>query len=335
MAAELALLVSFVYVPLAFGAIYVGWLAVARQRVHESNHYALSMFPYGDQLPTTADPSPPADPDIVADVSNTFFREYTGKAETRVGDADDADIPGPDEIHDIFEEFTELIYYHHVSAQGSFRLVGNTVVYQETIQESEGYHMRPEGQLVESLGLLEDNIPEHITGMLWWPWPDGSPEARYMRRRKAHTSYLHSWKEQDRDLDQETWAVRDDGTLRPWVEETDGGTVTRRFRTRYDDTGTDDSEVRAWNLKVPTDDAALRDLQEEGIYGWHPECAVRYWENTRMVGDQSPPGAIQREWVNGPVQDTMPVYEPAFDFWHPCEGTGQPLGPGPPPGPVQ
>jgi len=335
MAVELALLVSFVYVPISFGAIYLGWLAAARQRVHEGNHYALYMFPYGDQLPGLNGASPPANASIVNEVRATFFREFTGRPETRVGDADDADIPGPDEVRDMLEQFTELTYYYNASARGSFRLVGSTVVYQESVNVDEGYRMRPEGQIVESMGLLDDNIPENITGILWWPWPAGSPEARYMRRRRAHTNYLHYWKEQGRDFDQETWAARNDGTLSPWVEETDGGVVARRVRTRYDDQGTDDSPVRAWNLKVPTDKAALRDLQNEGIYGWHPECAVRYWENRRQARDQAPPGASQRQWVNGPPQDTMPGYEPDFDYWHPSEGPSQPQDPGNLPGPVQ
>jgi len=172
MAAELAVLTAFVYVPLIFGAIYVGWLATARQRVHEGNHY--SIWAEGDQ----SEEFPP-----VGEVHGVGFREFPGQVRVQETDPPDADVPGPNELRDLFEEFTKLIHYRNVSAHGSFSLQGSRVVYRESVHVSEGYRMRPEGQLVEAWDLLDDQIPERITEVL----------VDYMHRRQAHTNYAHMW----------------------------------------------------------------------------------------------------------------------------------------------
>ena len=253
MAAELALLVLFVYVPLIIGSMYVSWLAVARQQVNDANHFTL--LDEGDQT---------QDLGTQGEVSSTFFPEFTGQVAVEDTDAAQAQIPGPDELHDLFEEFTKPIHYRNVSARGSFYLDGSTVRYRETVNVNEGYRVRPEGQLVESWNLLDDEIPERITDLL----------VNYMRRRKAHANYVHSWVH---DKDE---VVAGNGTVGPW------------------------------NLKVPNDATALRDE-------WNPECAVR-WQKVRMAGDQTPPGASQRSEVGMPLY--LADYEPAYDFWHPCEG---------------
>jgi len=176
MAAELAVLVMFVYVPLVFGAIYIGWLAVGRQRVHEANHYALLIE--GDQ----SEPLP-----AEGEVTTELFPEFTGDVEVREGDADEPDIPAPDEIRTLYEKWTEKTYYakKNVSAHGWFELQGSRVVYRETIRVTydEGWHMDPEGYIVEGYRLLDDQIPERVTDML----------VDYMRRRKAHSLYVHKW----------------------------------------------------------------------------------------------------------------------------------------------
>ena len=272
MAAELALLVVFVYLPLVIGSFYVGWLATARQRVHEANHYALLVE--GDQSEELGERG---------EATSELFREFTGQLAVEEGDADEPDIPAPDEIRDLFEKWTEKTYYTKktVTAHGWFELVGSRVVYRERVNVSyeEGWHMDPEGHLVEGWRLLDDQIPERITDEL----------VDYMRRRKAHSSYTHSWIH-DKD------------------EIVAGG-----------------GGVGPWNLQVPNDARATRDE-------WHPECAIR-WAKTRMVSDQSPPGASQRTEAGCALD--LPDYEPAFDFWHPCEGASQTGGPANPPGPVE
>lgn len=172
MAAELALLTAFVYVPLIFGAIYVGWLATGRQRVHEANHY--SIWAQGDQS---------EDFPTVGEAHTVAFSEFPGQVRVQETDPADADVPSQGEIRDLFEEFTKLIHYRNVSAHGSFYLDGSTVRYRESVNVDEGYRMRPEGQLVESWDLLDDQIPERITEVL----------VDYMHRRQAHTNYAHSW----------------------------------------------------------------------------------------------------------------------------------------------
>lgn len=193
MAAELAVLVMFVYVPLVLGAIYIGWLAVGRQRVHEANHYALLIE--GDQ----SEPLP-----VRGEVTTELFPEFTGDVAVEEGDADQPDIPAPDEIRRLYEKWTEKTYYakKNVSAHGWFELVGNRVVYRETIRVTydEGWHMDPEGHIVEGYGLLDDQIPERITDML----------VDYMRRRKAHSVYAHKWYN-DRDR-----VVAGDDDVRGW-----------------------------------------------------------------------------------------------------------------------
>ncbi len=170
MAAELAVLTAFVYVPLIFGSIYVGWLATGRQRVHEANHY--SIWAEGDQS---------EDYPTVGEVHNVAFREFPGQVRVSEADPADADVPMPGELRDLFEEFTRPIHYRNVSAHGSFYLDGSTVRYRETIRVDEGYRVRPEGQLVEAWDLLDDQIPERLTTLL----------VDYMHRRQARSNYLH------------------------------------------------------------------------------------------------------------------------------------------------
>lgn len=189
MAAELAILTLFVYVPLIFGAIYVGWLATGRQRVHEGNHQ--SIWQEGDQS---------EDFPTVGEIHTSAFREFPGQVRVQETDPADADVPGPGEIRELFEEFTKLQHYRNVSAHGSFQLVGNRVVYRESIRVDEGYRMRPEGQLVEAWKLLDDQIPERITELL----------VDYMHRRQAHTNYKHMWYH-DRDK-----VVAGDAKVRAW-----------------------------------------------------------------------------------------------------------------------
>jgi len=174
MAAELALLTAFVYIPLIFGSIYVGWLATARQRVHEANHY--SIWAEGDQS---------EDFPSVGEVHSVAFREFTGQVRVQETDPADADVPGPGEIRDLFEAFTQLRYSPGgTSAVGSFALEGSRVVYRERIvQTPPSWSMRPEGQLVEAWKLLDDQIPERITEQL----------VDYLHRRQAHTNYQHMW----------------------------------------------------------------------------------------------------------------------------------------------
>ena len=172
MAAELAILTLFVYVPLIFGSIYVGWLATARQRVHNANHYAI--WAEGDQS---------EDYEPVGEVHSAKFREFPGQVRVQETDPPDADVPSPGEIRELFDEFTKLQHYRNVSAHGSFHLVGSRVVYRESVRVDEGYRMRPEGQLVEAWKLLDDQIPERITELL----------VDYMHRRQAHTNYAHAW----------------------------------------------------------------------------------------------------------------------------------------------
>ena len=196
MAAELAVLVMFVYVPLVFGAIYIGWLAVGRQRVLEANHYALLIE--GDQSEPLA---------VRGEVSDELFREFTGDVRVEEGDADQPDIPAPDEIRKLFEKWTEKTYYakKNVSAHGWFELVGSRVVYREVIRVTydEGWHMDPEGHIVEGYRLLDDQIPERITDLL----------VDYIRRRRAKSQYVHRWyNDRDRvvagDQDVEGWNLK-------------------------------------------------------------------------------------------------------------------------------
>jgi len=193
MAAELALLSLFVYIPLIIGAIYIAWLAVGRQRVHEGNHYAL--LAEGNQSESRGESG---------EVSQALFREFTGLVKVVESDADEPDIPGPDEIRELFEKWTEKTYYarRNVSAHGRFVLVGSRVVYRETIRVSydEGWHMDPEGQIVEGYRLLDDYIPERMTDLM----------VDYLRRRKAHTNYLHRWVH---DKDE---VVAGSPRVRPW-----------------------------------------------------------------------------------------------------------------------
>jgi len=175
-AAEMALLGLFVYVPLIIGALHIAWLATGRQRVHDVNHYAL--LGEGNQSELLADRG---------EMTVGFFREFTGQLEVQEDDGDDPDVPDDDELRELWEAFREPIHHHHVSARGSFHLVGGRVVYRETVHVDDGYRVRPEGQCVEDWALLDDQIPERVTDLL----------QDYVVRRKVRTLYRHSWVHDD------------------------------------------------------------------------------------------------------------------------------------------
>ena len=171
-AAEMALLVFFVYVPLTIGALHVAWLGTGRQRVHEANHFAI--FAHGDQSEELAERG---------DMETEFFREFTGSVDVKERDTDQPDVPMDDELEEMWIEFRKPIHYRNVSAHGSFSLVGNRVVYNERVNVDEGFRVRPEGKCVDDWNLLADNIPENVTELL----------QDYMLRREAHSFYRHSW----------------------------------------------------------------------------------------------------------------------------------------------
>ena len=186
-AAEMALLVFFVYVPLIIGALHVAWLAVGRQRVHEANHYAI--FAHGDQSEALT---------TRGEMSREFFKEFTGSVDVKERDTDEPDVPMDDELRDMWEAFRVPIHYRNVSAHGSFSLQGNRVVYNETTNIDEGFRVRPEGQCVDKWNLLADNIPERVTMLL----------QEYMIRREAHSFYQHHWIHDDDQVVQGGGGVR-------------------------------------------------------------------------------------------------------------------------------
>jgi len=215
MASELSLLVLFVYIPIMLGGIYVAWLATGRQRVREASHAAL--YPRYDEADSGTGELHET---YKQEAKLAYFREFTGDPTIEGRWADDRDVPMPGKLRDMFEAFSEPIYFHSVSAHGSFSLQGGQVVYHESVREVEGYRVRPEGQVVESLRLLENDIPENLTEYL----------QDYLRRRMAFASYEHS--------------------IRP------GHT---QGRGRHDVVVTGDADVEGWNLKVPNEEQGLRE----------------------------------------------------------------------------
>ena len=171
-AAEMALLVFFVYVPLVIGALHIAWLSAGRQRVHEANHFAI--FAHDDQSETLA---------TRGDMTREFFAEFTGNVEVNERDTDEPDVPMDGELREMWEAFRVPIHYRNVSAHGSFSLQGNRVVYSESVNIDEGFRVRPEGQCVDKWNLLADNIPENVTALL----------QDYMVRREAFSFYQHHW----------------------------------------------------------------------------------------------------------------------------------------------
>jgi hypothetical protein len=215
-AAELALLVPFVYLPLVVGAMYIGWLATARERVHESNHYALWLP--GEQS--------------ASEVQAEFFREFTGPV-TQLVDCDDKepDVPSPGELWKLFDAFTKPISWQtDPTAHVEFYLDGSVIRSRMVVNPGEsGFRVRPEGEQVNAWHLLDNNIPKNLSDLL----------VGYLHRRNAYTEYLHSWV-----LNREAWAPTPGtggGTLSRW---TDDGS-SRGLRA------TGDSGTRAWNLYVP------------------------------------------------------------------------------------
>jgi len=250
MAAELAVLTAFVYAPLIFGSIYVSWLATARQRVHEGNHY--SIWADGDQ---SEDYAP------VGEVHTLAFREFPGQVRVQETDPLDADVPGPDEIRRLFHAFTQLVHYRNVSAHGSFYLDGSTVRYRESIRISEGYRMRPEGRLVEAWGLLDDQIPERITDLL----------VDYMHRRQAHTNYLHSWfHDKDKvvagDRDVAGWNLEVPNDLRATQDEWHPVAAVRWSKTRE---ARDQAPPGAYQRTQVGMSNLLPEVESDYDY-WHP-----------------------------------------------------------------
>ena len=220
-AAELALLVPFVYLPLVVGAIYIGWLATARERIHESNHYAL--WKPGEQSS--------------GEVQATFFKEFTGIATLTDTDDKEPDVPSPGELRNLFEAWTKPISWStQPTAHVEFYLDGGTIRSHMIVDPGQsGTRIPWEGDMVNGWRLLEDNIPEDLSNQL----------VDYLHRRNAYTEYLHSW-----TLDREAYAHQRggaDGTLSRWTD--DGGTRSLR--------GVGDSGTSSWNLYVPN--PAFRD----------------------------------------------------------------------------
>ena len=259
-AAELAVLVVFVYVPLTIGAIYVGWLALARERVHQANHYAL--LGEGDQSETLSDRG---------EVTRQFFGEFTGETAVAEGPADDPEIPGPGEIRDLFNEYCRRDYWRRRTviparppapprASGGFTLGGGGISYEERVDPgggggsearvviTEGYNYahREKFLAVQELRLLDDQIPERLTGHL----------GGYLERLTAHAFYRHSWAH-----DRSSVVAGDD-------------------------------QARGMRLQVPYAPTARRDE-------WHPECAVR-GTKVRTARGQSPPGGDVVRQIAGP-----------------------------------
>ncbi len=226
MASELALLVLFVYVPLMVGAMYVAWLAMARERVHEANHYAVHKA--GDQSELAVERG---------GVSREFFREFAGEVTVRERAGDEPEVPAPREIRDLFEEYARSFdwrkeVWHRDTPQqprawGGFTLGGGGVSYDEQvqpgrpprdpwleIQEGTSYAHAFEAREVEQLGLLDDEIPEGL----------GEHMVDYLKRQEAQALYRHRW-------------IHD---RRPLVA------------GRHDE--------RGWNLQVPAADVSSRDL---------------------------------------------------------------------------
>jgi hypothetical protein len=297
-AAELALLVPFVYLPLVVGAIYIGWLATARERVHESNHYALWMP--GEQT--------------AADAQGEFFREFSGSV-SRLDDLPDKepDVPSADEIRKLFDEWRngQIIFSTPASARVVFYLDGDVIRARTDVNPGDsGYRDHPEKQQVIDWRLIQpeanggENIPERLTGLL----------KGYMHRCHAYTEYLHSW-----TLNREAWAPRPTefdkegnitvpgagGTLSRWTDEGN----SRRLRA------TGDPGTSPWNLYVPN--PALADQ-------WTAKSAVRFpgEDKTRMARDQSPPATKQRGLVISGIGPNDPSHElNSENYWRPDDPT--------------
>lgn len=225
MASELALLVAFVYIPIVLGSMYIAWLAVGRQRVREASHAAL--YPREDEVAAGTGELAES---FKQEAEQAYFREFTGDPEIEGRYADDRDVPMSGELRKMFEAFTEPIYHRNVSAHGSFALQGGRVVYRESVHISEGWSVRPEGQVVNSLRLLDDGIPEDLTEHL----------QEYLRRRMAFASYHQ--------------------TLRPGASGNPNG---------HDVVVRGDEKVDAWSLRVPNEEAGrLEGWRPEATVRW-------------------------------------------------------------------
>jgi hypothetical protein len=225
MASELALLVLFVYIPIVLGSMYIAWLAVGRQRVREAGHAAL--YPREDEVAAGTGELAES---FKQEAEEAYFGEFHGDPEIEGRYADDRDVPMSGELRKMFEKFTEPMFYRNVSARGSFALQNGRVVYRENVNISEGWRIRPEGQVVNSLRLLDNEIPENLTELL----------QEYLRRRMAFASYHQ--------------------TLRPGASgNPDGHDVVVRG----------DEKVAAWSLRVPNEEAGrLEGWRPEATVRW-------------------------------------------------------------------
>jgi hypothetical protein len=233
MASELALLVLFVYIPIVLGSMYIAWLAVGRQRVREASHAAL--YPREDEVAAGTGELAES---YKQEAEEAYFREFHGDPEIEGRYADDRDVPMSGELRKMFEKFTEPMYHpSSVTARGSFALQGGRVVYRETIiRTPERWTIRPEGQVVNSLRLLDDEIPENLTELL----------QEYMRRRMAFASYHQ--------------------TLRPGNSGNPNG---------HDVVVRGDEKDDAWSLRVPNEEAGrLEGWRPESAVRWTKQRMV-------------------------------------------------------------
>ncbi|NQT86059.1 hypothetical protein HQ560_04800 [bacterium] len=233
MASELALLVLFVYIPVILGGLYVAWLSVGRQRVREAAHAAL--YPRHDEADSGSGELHEA---FKQETKQAYFNEFTGDPEVEGRWADDRDVPMNGKMREMFEAFAEPMYHPpSASAHGGFRLEGGRVVYSESVRiRPEHWSIRPEGQVVNSLRLLDDDIPENLTEHL----------QEYLRRRVSFASYEHS--------------------IRPGHTQGKG---------QHDYVVEGDKDVKGWNLQVPNEEQGQRDgWRPEATVRWTKQRMV-------------------------------------------------------------
>ena len=283
-ATELSLLVVFVYLPLVIGSMYIAWLALARGRVHEANHFALHQ--QGNQSELSVERGR---------IANEFFEGFTGDVIVVEGAADAPEVPMPGEVRDLFEEYVRQYHWRRERviqapapsqprpprAWGGFTLGGGGVSYEEhvdpgvtyppatpppepriVIEEGSAYAHASKAREVMALGLLDDDIPEHLTRHM----------VDFMGRHRTQAVYRHRWLH-DRD---------------PVV----AGSGGRR---------------KEWLLQVPAPEVKAHDE-------WSPEGATR-GTKVRQSREYSPPGADMRSLLQCPV--SFPGYETDVDFMHP------------------
>ncbi len=140
-----------VFLLIIFAMMYVGELALYKERTHFGGEYAMDAR--GDQSEDRA---------VRGTVTDQFYPSLIGQLALIERSPDPPEIPEPGEIQDLFEEMTQPVYSTY--ATGRYVFSGGQLRF--IVDTHQSQKLSRDGKYVTKYGLKDDNIPELTTELL-------------------------------------------------------------------------------------------------------------------------------------------------------------------------